>query len=84
MGGGGGGEGVHVNLTKKLRQRSLSVVFAFFLVPSLFYRYQMVNFKEKYFSRFRRGSNFSRGGPTFIQGGGGGQLLIPFRNPYNL
>ena len=36
----------------------------FFLVLSLFYRGQMVNLKEIYhFSRFQRGSNFSRGGP---------------------
>ena len=40
----------------------------FFLVLSLFYRSQMVNFKENYhFSRFQGGSTFSRGG-----GGGGG------------
>ena len=38
----------------------------FFLVLSLFYRSQMVNFKEKYhFSRFERGFNI-------FQGGGGG------------
>ena len=52
---------------KKLWQR--------FLVLSLFYRSQMVNFKEIYHF-----SNFFRGGG----GGGGGQLLIPYRNPYNL
>ena len=57
-GGGGGGPGQSV-----------------FLVLSLFYRSQMVNFKEiYYFSRFHRGSNFSRGV----------QLLISYRNPYNL
>ena len=40
----------------------------FFLVLSLFYRSQMVNFKEIYhFSRFQRGSNI-------FQGGGGEQL----------
>ena len=43
-----------------------------FLVLSLFYRSQMVNFKEKYhFSRFRRGSKF------FQRGGGGGGQLFP-------
>ena len=42
---------------------------SFFLVLSLFYRSQMVNFKEIYhFSRFHRGSNI-------FQGGGGVQLL---------
>ena len=36
----------------------------------------MVNFKENYhFSRFQ-------GGPTFSRGGGGVQLLIPYRNTY--
>ena len=48
-----------------------------FFVLSLFLRSQMVNFKENYhFSRFQ-------GGPTFSRGGGV-QLLIPYRNPYNL
>ena len=62
------------------------VFFSFFLVLSLFYRSQMVNFKEKYhFSRFRRGPNFSSGGGgQLFQGVGGFQLLIPYRNPYNL
>ena len=42
--------------------------FAFFLVLGLFYRSQMVNFKEKYhFSRFRRGSKFFQGGGRFRQ-----------------
>ena len=51
--------------------------FLFFFVLSLFFRSQMFNFKENYhFSRFQ-------GGPTFSRGGGV-QLLIPCRNPYNL
>ena len=55
---------------------------SFFLVLSLFYRSKMVNFKEIYnFSRFQRGSNIFQGGPTFSRGV---QLLIPYRNPYNL
>ena len=57
--GGGGGQ---VSLTKKALTR-------FFLVLSLFYISQMVNFKEIYhFSRFQRGSNIFQGGgggPTF-------------------
>ena len=67
---GGGGGGVHVNLTP---QKTLTALFgffffAFFLVLGLFYRSQMVNFKEKYhFSRFRRGSKF-------FQGRGGGAI----------
>ena len=59
----------------------------FFLVLRVFYRSQMVNFKEIYhFSRFHRGSNIFEGRSNFFQGGGGGgvQLLIPYRNPYNL
>ena len=40
-----------------------------FLVLSLFYRSQMVNFKEIYrFSRLQMGSNFFPGGPTFSRG----------------
>ena len=92
---GGGGGGVHVNLTKQTSLTTLFVClfvffffafFAFFLVLSLLYRSQTVNFKEKYhFSRFQRGPNFSRGGgPTFSTGGGGGPLLIPYRKQYNL
>ena len=58
--------------------------FFFFLVLSLFYRSQMVNFKEIYhFSRFQRGSNIFQGGSNFFQGGGV-QLFIPYTNPYNL
>ena len=61
--------------------------FFFFLVLSLFYRSQMVNLKEIYhFSRFQRRSNIFQGGgggSNFSQGGGV-QLLIPYRNPYNL
>ena len=42
----------------------------------------MVNFKEFYhFSRFQRESNIFQGGPTFSRGV---QLLISYRNPYNL
>ena len=53
-----------------------------FLVLSLFYRRQMVNFKEIYrFSRLQMGSNFFQGVQLFP---GGVQLLIPYRNPYNL
>ena len=62
----------------------LDLCFAFFLVLGLFYRSQMVNFKEKYhFSRFRRGSKFVQVGRTF-PGGGGVLLLIHYRNPNNL
>ena len=42
----------------------------FFLVLSLLYRSQMVNFKEIYhFSTFQRGSNIFQRGSKFFQGG---------------
>ena len=67
-----GGGGVQVNLTKKLT--------TFFSVLSLFYRRQMVNFKENYqFSRFLRGSNIFQGGgggSNFSGGGGGGSNCL--------
>ena len=73
-GGGGGGPG---QSDKKSSDN-------FFFVLSLFYRSQMVNFKENYhFSRFQGGPTFSRGGGGG-GGGGGVKLLIPYRNPYNL
>ena len=78
--GGGGGS---TSIWQKKNSDSvvcLFLIFAFFLVLGLFYGSQMVNFKEKYhFSRFRRGSKFFQG-----WGGGGGQLLILYRNPNNL
>ena len=95
--GGGGGEGMcgsrnfcqggQVSLTKKALT-TFFFVCLFFLVLSIFNRSQMVNFKETHhFSRFQTGSNiFQGGGLTFSRGEGGGgvQLLIPYRNPYNL
>ena len=66
---GGGGPG------QSNKKSSDNVFFCFFfLVLSLFYRSQMVNFKEIYhFSRFQRGSNIFQGGggagPTFSRGG---------------
>ena len=85
-GGGGGGPGQ----SEKKSSDNLTTfcffvfLFYFFLVLSLFYRSQMVNFKEIcHFSRSQRVSNIFQGGPTFSEGGGGVQLLIPYRNPYN-
>ena len=74
---GGGGPG-------QSDKKSSGNVSFFFLVLSLFYSSKMVHFKEIYhFSRFQRGSNIFQGGPTFSKGGGGGvQLLIPYRNPF--
>ena len=62
---------------KTLTTLFFGACFSFFLVLSLFYRSEMVNFKEKYhFSRFRRGLNFSSGGggATFSRGWGGGPI----------
>ena len=70
----GGGEGPGQSDNKALT--------TIFLVLSLFYRSQMVNFKEIYrFSRLQMGSNFFQGVQLFP---GGVQLLIPYRNPFNL
>ena len=69
---GGGGPG----------QSDKKALTTIFLVLSLFYRRQMVNFKEIYrFSRLQMGSNFFQGVQLFS---GGVQLLIPYRNPFNL
>ena len=59
QGGGGGGPG-------QADKKSSDVFFLFFLVLSLFYRSQMVNFK---------GFQGSRGGPTFSRGGGSNCLF---------
>ena len=48
----------------------------FFFVLSLFYRSQMVNFKEIYhFSRFQRGSNICQGNQLFPGGGSNCSLI---------
>ena len=75
-----GGGGVRDSLKKKAL--TFFFLFLFFLVLSLFYKSQMVNFIEIYhFLRFQMGSNIFQGGPTFSRGV---QLLIPYRNPYNV
>ena len=78
------GGGVQVSLTKSSDNVFLFIFFLFFfyyyfLVLSLFYRSQMVNFKEIYhFSRFQRGSNiFQGGGGSNIFQGGGSNCLFP-------
>ena len=75
--GGGGGPG---QSDKKKSSDNVFFFFFFFLVLSLFYRSQMVNFKEIYhFSRFQRGATFSRGGgggSNFFQGGSNSLLPI--------
>ena len=79
---GGGGGGVQVSLSKKALT-TFFFFFFFFLVLSLFYRSQMVNFKEIYhFSSFQGGPTFSRGegGPTFSRGGGGPIAYSLYKN----
>ena len=77
-GGGGGGGERQSDIKSSDSVACLFLFFAFFLVLGLFYRSQMVNFKEKYhFSRFRRGSKFFQGGGPTFSGWGGGPLLIP-------
>ena len=67
-----GGGGVQVSLTKES-----SDVFCFFLVLSLSYISQMVNFKERNLSFFKvpewvqHFPGGGGGGPTFSRGGGG-------------
>ena len=62
--GGGGGGWVQVSLTK-------TALTTFFLVLSLFYRSQMVNFKEIYNFQGSRGvqhfAEVGGGSPTFFQ-----------------
>ena len=73
----GGGEGPGQSDKKALTKKEVIS-----LVLSLFYRSQMVNFKEIYrFSRLQMGSNFFQGVQLFP---GGVQLLIPYRVPFNL
>ena len=63
---GGGGPG----------QCNKKALTTFILVLSLFYRWQMANFKENYhFSRFLRVPIFSRvRGSNFFRGRGGGPI----------
>ena len=77
VGGGGGERGfqVKVSLTKKKKTLTRLFIFFYFLVLILFYRSQMVNFKDIYhFSRFQRGSNI-------FQGGGGGPIAYSLLKP---
>ena len=56
-----------------------------FLVLSLFYRSQTVNFQRNLFYKVPEGvQHFPGAGGVQLLTGGGVQLLIPYRNPYNL
>ena len=67
--GGGGGSG----------QSDKKALTTFFSVLSLFYRRQMVNFKENYhFLRFLRRLNYFQGGGVQLFRGGGGRGPIAY------
>ena len=81
-GGGGGGEGGSCQSEKKSSDNVFSVL-------SLFYRSQMVNGKfQRKLSLYKVPDgvqHFPEGVQLFQGGGGGGvQLHIPYRNPYNM
>ena len=78
---GGGGGGVQVSLTKK------ALATFFFLVLSLFYSSQINGPFQRNLSFFKVPEwvqHFPGGGGSNIFQGGGVQLLIPYRKPYNL
>ena len=75
--GGGGGPGQSVK--KKLRQRF------FFSIPQLILQKSNGQFQRNIsFFKVPEGVQHFPGVPTFSRGGGGVQLLIPYRNLYNL
>ena len=69
-------------------KKALTVFFILFFSPQLILQKSNDQFKRNlsfyHFSKFQRGSNIFQGGggPTFSRGGV--QLLISYRNPYNL
>ena len=66
---------------KKSSDSVVCLFVAFFLVLGLEVKWLIQ--RKISFSRFRRGSKFFQGGPTFSRGGGV-LLLIPYRNPKNV
>ena len=78
--GGGGGGGVQVNLTKK----ALAAFFFSFFFLVLSTEVKWLNSKKTIIFQGSRGVQHfpgGGGGPTFSRGV---QLLIPYRNLYNL
>ena len=68
-----GSRNFHQGVGEGPGQSDKKALTTIFLVLSLFYRSQMVNFKEIYrFSRLQMGSNFFQGVQLFGGGGGGG------------
>ena len=81
-GGGGGASGP--SGIKKSSDNIFFYFFFYFLVLNLLYRIPVVTFKENYlFPRFQWGWTIFLGS-NFFRMGGGVQLLVPYRNPYNL
>ena len=62
------------------------VFFTFYLFsPQLILQKSNGHFQRNLsFFKVPEGVQHFPGGPTFSRGGGGVQLLIPYRNPYNL
>ena len=73
QGGGGGGGGVQVSLTKKAL--TFFFVFFFFSPPLIL---------QKSNGQFQRNLSFFKVPEGVQHFPGGVQLLIPYRNPYNL
>ena len=79
-GGGGGGSG-----QSDKKALTTFFLFCFFISPQLFFTEvnRSISKKSIIFQGSRGGPTFSRGS-NFFPGGGGVQLLIPYRNPCNL
>ena len=78
--GGGGGRGARQSDKKALTALFVCLFFCFFLSPRLSLQ---ISKKNIIFQGSGGGPNFL-GGSNFFQGGGGVQLLIPYRNPNSL
>ena len=70
--------------SRSVKQKKLCCCFlGVFSVLSLFDKKLNGQFQRNLsFSRFQRGPKFSKGVQLFPGGGGGVQLLIPYRNPF--
>ena len=84
---GGGGGGVQVSLTKISSDKAFFFIFFFFFFfsPQLILQKSTCQIQRNIsFFKVPEGVQPFAGGSNFFQGGGGVQLLIPYRNPYNL
>ena len=80
--GGGGGGGPCQSDNKALT--TFFFFFFFFFIPQLILQQSNNQFQRNLSFQVQRGSNILQGGPNFSRGGGGVQLLIPYRVPYNM